>query len=154
MTPQPPAAAGTPADAMPDDGVAKQDSTATDMISDALESIIAKAVAAALGAQAPAEDIAKQADVAGLLEQVETLKARLAKVEEQPAQPRVFTNGQLPPQHQMRGQDEGTAPGQVDVAKALDLKHEMYTADPARAKADPRRHEQMARDQLAAIHRR
>ena len=74
-------------------------------------------MAAALGAQAPAEDIAKQADVAGLLEQVETLKARLATVEEQPAAPKVFTNGQVPPAHQMRGQDQG-APAAVDVAKA------------------------------------
>ena len=162
MTPQPPAAAGTPADAVADDNTVAKSGEFTALASatnhlmspDALESIIAKAVAAALGAQAPAEDIAKQADVAGLSEQVETLKARLAQVEEQPAAPKVFTNGQLPPQHQMRGQNEGTAPGQVDVAKALDLKHEMYTADPARAKAIHDDMSQMARDQLAAIHRR
>ena len=151
MTPQPPAATGTPADAVAD-GVAKQDST-PDMAT-VLKSIVAEAVAAALGAQAPAEDVAKQADVAGLLEQVETLKARLATVEEQPAQPKVFTNGQLPPQHQMRGQNEGTAPGQVDVAKALDLKHQMYTADPAKGKQIHDDLQQMAIDQLAAIHRR
>ena len=151
MTPQPPAATGTPADAVAD-GVAKQDST-PDMAT-VLKSIVAEAVAAALGAQAPAEDVAKQADVAGLLEQVETLKARLATVEEQPAQPKVFTNGQLPPQHQMRGQNEGTAPGQVDVAKALDLKHQMYVADPAKGKQIHDDLQQMAIDQLAAIHRR
>jgi hypothetical protein len=152
MTPQPPAAAGTPADAVADD-VAKQDST-TAVTQDTLESIIAKAVAAALGAQNQAQDIAKQADVAGLSEQVETLKARLAQVEEQPAMPKVFTNGAVPPAHQLRGQDQGTAPQQVDVAKALDLKHEMYTADPKRAKEIHDDMSELARAQLAAIHRR
>jgi len=150
MTPQPAAEAGTPAGAVADD-VAKQDGTIT---ADMLESIIAKAVAAALGAQAPAQDVAKTADVAGLSEQVETLKARLAQVEEQPAAPKVFTNGAVPPAHQMRGQDQGTAPQQVDVAKALDLKHEMYTADPARAKQIHDDMSELARAQLAAIHRR
>ena len=75
-------------------------------------------------------------------------------MEEQPAAPKVFTNGAVPPAHQMRGQDQGTAPGQVDVAKALDLKHEMYTADPVRGKQIHDDLNQMARDQLAAIHRR
>ena len=75
-------------------------------------------------------------------------------MEEQPAQPKVFTNGQLPPQHQMRGQNEGTAPGQVDVAKALDLKHQLYVADPAKGKQIHDDLQQMAIDQLAAIHRR
>jgi hypothetical protein len=159
MTPAPAAETGTPADAVDDDGtVAKSEGippAANHLISpDALESIIAKAVAAALGAQAPAEDIAKQADVAGLSEQVETLKARLATVEEMPAAPKVFTNGQVPPAHQLRGQDQGTAPGQVDVAKALDLKHKMYTADPGEAKQIHDDMQQMAIDQLAAIHRR
>jgi len=157
MTPQPPAEAGTPAGAVAGDGmVAKSgEVSATNhlMSPDALESIIAKAVAAALDTKAPAEDVAKQADVTGLLEQVETLKARLATVEEQPAAPKVFTNGQLPPAHQMRGQGDGPAQ-QVDVAKALDLKHEMYTADPKRAKQIHDDMNQMAMDQLAAIHRR
>ena len=87
-----------------DDNVTKAGSVSTAsqaanylMSPDALESIIAKAVAAALDGNAPAEDIAKQADVAGLTQEVETLKARLATVEEQPAAPKVFTNGQVPP---------------------------------------------------------
>ena len=157
MTPAPPAETGTPADAVDPDDVAKSGeliSATSHLISpDALESIIAKAVAAALGAQAPAQDIAKQADVAGLSEQVETLKARLATVEEQPAAPKVFTNGAVPPAHQLRGQDQGEA-RPVDVAKALDLKHKMYTAEPGEAKQIQDDLTQMAIDQLAAIHRR
>ena len=149
MTPMPAAETGTPADMPADDNVTKQDTITRDV----LKSTIAEALAQLLAAQGPAEDVAKQADVAGLLEEVATLKARLATVEEQPAAPKVFTNGQLPPAHQMRGQDQGAAP-QVDVAKALDLKHQMYTADPARAKEIHDDLNQMARDQLAVIHRR
>ena len=159
MTPQPPADAGTPAGADDDGTVAKNAAEGTvlsatnHLISpDALESIIAKAVAAALDGR-PAEDIAKQADVAGLTQEVETLKARLATVEEQPAAPKVFTNGQVPPASQLRGQDQGVAQP-VDVAKALELKHELYTADAPRQKQIADDMQQMAIDQLAAIHAR
>lgn len=154
MTPQPAGEAGTPAGAVPDDGVAKAGQHTITLTQDVLKSAITDALAQLLAAQAPAEDVAKQADVAGLLDEVATLKARLATVEEQPATPRVFTNGQVPPAHQLRGQDQGTAPGQVDVAKALDLKHEMYTADPKRAKEIHDDMSELARAQLAAIHRR
>jgi hypothetical protein len=149
MTPQPPAATGTPADAMPDDGVAKQDSTQD--VAAVLKSIVAEAVAAALGAQAPAEDIAKQADVAGLSEQVETLKARLAVVEETPAAPKVFSNGQTPPAHQLRGQDQG-APPPVDIAKAAELKRTLYTGTAAEQQATFKTMEAAAVSQLAAMH--
>lgn len=133
MTPQPPADAGMAADAV---GKAAQDVT-TGQPED-LESIIAKAVATALSAVAPAQDVAKSADVAGALAQVELLKARLAKVEETPAAPGVFTNGAVPPegarplpaQGQLRGQDSGAQP--INVAKAAELKRELYTGSPAR----------------------
>jgi hypothetical protein len=127
MTPQPPAEAGTPADAV---GKAADENVITAQPAD-LDSIIAKAVAAALGATAPAEDVAKQADVAGALAEVELLKARLAKVEETPAAPKVFTNGAVPPAEQLRGQDQGRNSGQIDVAKALERRHELYTAPDA-----------------------
>jgi hypothetical protein len=127
MTPQPPAEAGTPADAV---GKAADENVITAQTAD-LDSIIAKAVAAALGAAAPAEDVAKQADVAGALAEVELLKARLAKVEETPAAPKVFTNGAVPPAEQLRGQDRGRNSGQIDVAKALERRHELYTAPDA-----------------------
>jgi hypothetical protein len=128
MTPQPPADAGIPADQV---GKAADENVNT-VTRDELGSIIAKAVAAALGAAAPAQDVARQADVAGALAQVELLKARLTVVEEHPAAPGVFTNGQgpqqgghpVPPQTQLRGQDAGAQ--DVDVAKAAELREQLY----------------------------
>ena len=119
MTPAPPAETGTPAAAVPDDGTVTKSITTPDVFA-ALESAVAKAVAAALDGRTPHEDIAKQGDVAGLLEEVETLKARLATVEEQPAAPKVFTNGAVPPANMLRGQDKGAGP--VDVAKAPEMR--------------------------------
>ncbi len=151
MNPEPPAEAGTPADAVSDDGtVTKQDGTAT-LTLGVLKSVIGEVVAAALGAQAPAQDVARQADVAGISGEVELLKARLAVVEEQPAAPRVFTNGAVPPPHQMRGQDRG-APPLVDVAKAREMKQRMYTADPAEANRIATELNQSAIATMAAIH--
>lgn len=156
MTPQPPADAGTPAGAVDDDGtVAKQDGTIA-LTQDVLKSIAADAARTALEAQgaAHAEVVAKMAaDNAGLAEELEVVKARLKTVEETPAAPKVFTNGAVPPANQLRGQDQGA--GQpVDVAKALELKHRMYTADPAEAKQIHDDLNQLAIDGIAAIHRR
>jgi hypothetical protein len=147
MTPQPPADAGTPADAVDDDGTVAKSSDQE--VFTVLESIVAKAVAAALDGRGPAEDIAKQADVAGLTQEVETLKARLATVEEQPAAPKVFTNGQTPPAHQLRGQDQGAR--QVDVAKAMARKAELYSADGPEQARIAKEMQQEAIDVLAAI---
>lgn len=148
MTPQPPADAGTPADEV---GKA----AGTDVITvkqDVLESIVAKAVAAAVGALAPAQDVAKQADVAGALAKVGALEARIAKVEETPAAPGVFTNGQVPPAaHQLRGQDRGGAQP-ADVAKARGLKETLYRGTAAEQKTAFEGLQQMAVDQLAAMH--
>ncbi len=127
--PQPPDEAGTPADAV---GKAAEENVTAGPPAD-LESTITKAVAAALGALAPAQDVAKSADVAAALAEVELLKARLAVVEETPAAPKVFTNGQVPPAEQLRGQDQGRAAGQVDVAKALERKGQLYAAPDARS---------------------
>jgi len=149
MTPAPPAETGTPADAVDPDDVAK---SSDNDVYQALESIVAKAVAAAFGTQNPAEGIAKQADVAGLSEQVETLKARLAQVEEQPAAPKVFTNGQTPPAHQLRGQDAGARP--VDVAKAMDRRRAFATATAAEQNQMAQQMNQEAIEALAAIHQR
>jgi hypothetical protein len=156
MTPAPAAETGTPADAVDPDGVAKQDGTVT-LTQDVLKSIAQDAARTALDAQGAAhqEVIAKMAaDKDELAEELKVVKARLETVENMPAAPKVFTNGAVPPAHQLRGQDQGTAPGRVDVAKALDLKHEMYTADPAKAKQIQDDMTQMAIDKLAAIHRR
>ena len=146
MTPQPPADAGTPAD---EGGKA----AATDVITvnaGVLESIVAKAVATAVGALAPAQDVAKSADVAAANARADELEARIAKVEETPAAPKVFTHGAVPPAHQLRGQDHG-API-VDVAKARAMKQRMYTADPAEANAIATELNQSAIATLEAIH--
>jgi len=160
MTPQPSADAGTPAGAADDDGTVAKNaaegmlSATNHLISpEALDSIIAKAVAAALDGR-PAEDIAKQADVAGLTQEVETLKARLATVEETPAAPKVFTNGQVPPAGQLRGQDRGAQP--VDVAKAAQLKEQLSagTATTAEQNSAYRELMEMSIAQLSDIHAR
>jgi len=140
MTPQPPADAGTPADAVGKAADENVDSPGTE----ALDSIIAKAVAAAAGTFAPAQEVvARQAaDLARALEEVELLKARVEVVEEHPAAPGVFTNGAqppttadgrpLPPPGQLRGQDQGrSAPGQINIAKAMERRKELYTAPDA-----------------------
>jgi hypothetical protein len=153
MTPAPAASAGTPADGVakgdaggepepaadadvakagPEagtDDVAKADGPATPNtdLAEVLKSLIPDLVAAALEQRAPAEGVAKQADVAGLLETVETLKAQVREIGEQPAMPKVFTNGLVPPAGTLRGQDRAPAGGQpVDVAKAAELKTTLY----------------------------
>jgi hypothetical protein len=124
MTPQPPADAGTPAGAVDDGTVTKQDADGTREV---LRSIVKEALGELLGSQVPAEEIAKQADFAGLRQQVEKLAARLVTVEEQPAKPKVLTNGAVPPAHQMRGQDHGSQP--ADIAKAAELKRKLSSGD-------------------------
>jgi hypothetical protein len=158
MTPAPPATVGTPADGTQDDDVAKTaretgTGTTTNDVADVLKSIVAEAVAAALEGRAPAEDIAKQADVAGLSEKFEELVARIAKVEQEPAAPKVFTNGATPPAGTLRGQDRGQqgAPA-VDVAKAAQLKGTLYHGSgPEQAQAANQMQE-MAIAHLSALH--
>jgi hypothetical protein len=127
MTPAPAAEAGTPAD-----GVAKESQeTAAGLPEDpqdVLKSIVTAAMSEVLGSDPAREDIRKQAEViAAQSGEIEALKARLETVESNPAAPKVFTNGQTPPAHQMRGQDHGSR--EVDVAKARERKAELYAAD-------------------------
>jgi hypothetical protein len=151
MNPQPPAEAGTPAD---DVAKATQDPDTHAV----LKSAVKEALAELLGAQGPAEDVAKQADVAGLRDRLEEMAGRLETVEKQDARPGVFANGAVPPEGaippsrpSLRGQDQG-APPPVDVAKAAEMKRQMYTADPADANRIANEMQQAAIDQLAAIH--
>lgn len=140
MQPQPPADAGVAADAV---GKAAGEENVTTAQAVDLQGTITKAVAAALGALAPAEGVAKSADVAAALAEVELLKARLKTVEEMPAMPGVFTNGQVPPKDggrplpapgQLRGQDAGAQ--SVDITKAAALKETLYNGSgPAQAQA-------------------
>jgi hypothetical protein len=149
MTPQPPADAGTPADEV---GKAAGGDVIT-VTRDVLKSIVTETVQAALGAITPAQDVAKAADVAGALAEVEAIKARLETVEQQPAAPRVFTNGQVPPASMLRGQDQGgTQP--VDVAKARALKETLYRGTAPEQNAAFSEMQQMAVDHLAGLQRR
>lgn len=165
MTPAPSSEAGTAADAadQDDDGaVAKQDPQDSDGTRNVLKSIVREALAEHLDGQEPAEGIAKQADVAALLEEVNVLKARLATVEEQPAPPRVFANGATPPEGaiaparpSLRGQEQQGAPGPVNVAKALEQKQRLYGAGNATdQKAIAEEMQGEAINVLAAMHRR
>jgi hypothetical protein len=141
-TPQPPAAAGIPADAV---GKAAGEDVIT-VTADVLKSAIRDGAREALEAQGAAsqEAVAKMAAGNGALaEELRVVKARLAKVEETPAAPGVFTNGQRPPGDggrplpapgQLRGQDAGGQP--VDVAKAAELKETLYNGSgPEQARA-------------------
>jgi hypothetical protein len=128
MDPQPPADAGTPAGAVDDDTVTKQDQNTLMLTQDVLKSIMTDAITVALGAREPAQDIAKQGDVAGLAQKVEALLADVEVLKEQPAVPKVFTNGAVPPAHQLRGQDQGAAARAVDVTKAAELKEQFLSS--------------------------
>lgn len=129
LTPAPAAEVGTPADAVPDDkAVTKSDNpTETGNLSEMFKSSILAAVDSVIKEHSAnqAQTIAKTGDaVLELVELVETLKGRVGALEEQPAEPKVFTNGAVPPPHMLRGQDRG-APA-VDVTKAAELKKTLY----------------------------
>jgi hypothetical protein len=115
-----------------------------------LQSLVTDAVTAALQARTPPEDVAKAADVAGMRDQFEELAARVAKVEDQPAAPKVFTNGAVPPAHMLRGQDQGSPP--VDVAKAQELKKTLYSGTAVEQNQAAQDMQAMAIEALAAVH--
>lgn len=151
-TPQPPADAGTPAE-----GVAKGGTTDVITLSrDVLKAVAEEAARTALDAQgaAHAEVVAKMAaDKGELAEELRVVKERLATVEASPAAPKVFTNGQVPPAHQLRGQDQGGA-AHVDVAKAQETRRQFLNADPAEQNRLAGEMQQGAIATLAAIHGR
>lgn len=142
MTPAPAATVGTPADAVtktqdpaPDQGAQENPDTRA-----VLKSIVTEALADLLGAQAPAEDVAKQADVAGLVHRLDEVTARLETVEKHPAAPGVMLHGAIPPEGaiqparpSLRGQDRapGGGPPKIDIAKAMERRREFNDADPA-----------------------
>jgi hypothetical protein len=154
MTPQPPAETGTPADAVDDDGTVTKEAQDTITVSKGeLRSIISDLVTGAVGARETAEDVAKQADVAGLRAKVDALVAEVEVLKEQPAQPKVFTNGQVPPAQQLRGQDQGTGT-QITVAKAAEMRAAFRNADPVEQNRLADEMQQAAIGHLAALHGR
>lgn len=129
LTPEPPAEAGIPADAVPaDDADITKSTNETDTTpEEVLKSIVDAKVAAALADYRATQEqaVAKQADDrAQLAELVEMLKGRVQALEEQPAESRVFTNGVNPPRD-LRGMDRGAF--STDVTKALDRRRSLYT---------------------------
>jgi hypothetical protein len=133
LTPQPADEAGTPADAVPDDSDSDVTKSTNDTPSEeVLKSIVEARVEAALNEYRATQEqaVAKQADDrAQMAELIETLKGRVEALEEQPAEPRVFTNGAVPPRDQLRGMDRG--PFNTDVMKALERRRSLYQSDDA-----------------------
>jgi hypothetical protein len=152
LTPEPPAEAGTPADAVPDD---EADVTKTTNPEEVLKSLAETAAEAALAKfMAAQEQNVAKGDFAQLAELVETLKGQVQALEEQPAPPKVFTNGAVPPRD-LRGMDRPAAGIPIDVAKAQEQKAALYKA--ANATEQNRIAQDMqasAIDALQAIHQR
>jgi hypothetical protein len=158
-------AAGTPADgedvtkttnedaAATGDDVTKQ-STDTDS-DDVLKSSICDMVKGMLdehGATQTAH-LTKQGEaILELVELVETLKGQVKALEEQPAEPKVFAQGAIPPAHLMRGQDNGAAP--VDMAKARELKKSLYGGTAPEQNEAAKTMQSAAIEALQAIHQR
>ena len=140
MTPQPPADAGTPADAV-GKAAAEPAPAAPAVDLEAVFKSLADAQAASAQRQAEALELVAKSVAAGnaeLAAEFEVMKSRLVTVENSPAAPGVFANGQVPPEGarppQLRGQDAG-APA-VDVTKAAVLKETLYNGSgPAQAQA-------------------
>lgn len=134
MQPAPAAEVGTPADAVLDDvektTAASSGATSTTGTPDDVSKSIADQLKQILDSYsaAQAETVSRlEKTVATQAETIEVLKGRVQVMEEQPAQPKVFTNGAVPPVPpgtQLRGQDRGAAP--VDVTKAQELKKTLY----------------------------
>jgi hypothetical protein len=161
LAPQPADQAGTPADAVQDDDTVTKSTTTNDStdLSEMFKSSLLAAVEDVVTKQsaAQAERLATIGDavleVAGL---VETLKGRIGVLEEQPAEPKVFTQGAGPrplPQH-LRGHDQGTTPTNVDLTKAAEFKKQLYTGGDAGAQQQAFLGlQEMAIAQLAAMRR-
>lgn len=162
LTPQPAADAGTPADntAGDDDAVTKtthniNDTELSEMLKSSLIPALEEIVKTHSAAQV--ERLATTGDaVLELAGMVETLKGQVVKLEEQPAQPKVFTQGAGPrplPQH-LRGHDQGGTLTDVDFAKAAELKKKLSSSVDAEEQQDAYlQMQQMAIAQLAAMRR-
>jgi hypothetical protein len=89
---------------------------------------VAKSPDESSATQQPIAD--QSAAIAELVKTVETLKGQIRTLEEQPAEPKVFTHGAVPagqPQPQLRGQDRG-APAAIGTPQALEMKKGLYGA--------------------------
>lgn len=155
LTPEPPAEAGTPADAVPDDeAVTKNHQDTTTDMSEMFKSSLLAAVESAFTEHSANQNtvLAKQGEaVLELADLVKELKGRIGELEEQPAQPKVFTNGAVPPRD-LRGMDRGASP--VDAIRAADLRKQLYSPIAADQNAAHNEMQQLAIDKLQEIHQR
>ncbi|MFE2407114.1 hypothetical protein ACFXDE_02085 [Kitasatospora sp. NPDC059408] len=156
LEPQPAAEAGTPTNAPDDEAVTKttpdDGTTFPEMFKSSLLAAVEDVVTKHSATQA--DQIAKTGDaVLELADLVETLKGRVTVLEEQPAAPKVFTNGATPPAEHLRGQDHG-APAAVDVAKARELKGVLYRGTAAEQNRAATDMQTAAIAALQAIHQR
>ncbi|WP_035796487.1 hypothetical protein [Kitasatospora mediocidica] len=136
LEPQPADQAGTPADAAPDNGdddtVTKKTTDENNTFSDMFKSSLLAAVEDVMTKHSASQtaEIAKTGDaVIELAELVETLKGRIGTLEEQPAEPKIFTQGAGPTPQNLRGQDRD-APA-IDVTKAQELKKSLMASTDA-----------------------
>ncbi|MFG3287263.1 hypothetical protein ACGF3G_00365 [Streptomyces sp. NPDC048179] len=164
LAPAPAAEVGTPAD----EGVTKEAAAAevapttddvtktTDTDSDVLKSSDIRDMVKGLLDEHSAGHTAQLTKtgeaIVELAEIVETLKGQVRTLEEQPAEPRVFAQGAVPPAHMMRGQDNGAAP--IDMAKARELKQTLYTGSAPDQNAAAVEMQKGAIAALQAIHQR
>ena len=146
LTPAPPDEVGIPADAV---GKSAID---TELI----KSIVADTVTATLTAHSATQETIAKASADALAQMAarnEELASRIATLEEQPAAPKVFTKGAVPPAGQMRGQGSGVAP--VDASRAAELRKAMYNGTTvADREAAAGALQQMAIDHLGNLQRR
>jgi hypothetical protein len=153
LTPEPPADAGTPAETQPNDDINKTTHTTSDEM---LKSSLLNAITDALKdhSAAQTEQITKTGDaVLELADLLKGLQDRVGALEEQPAMPKVFTNGAVPTPQQLRGQDQGRPP--IDIAKARELKQELYRGTDAAAQNRASIElQEMAIDRLSELRRR
>ncbi|MFD0032527.1 hypothetical protein ACFVJK_30520 [Streptomyces sp. NPDC127172] len=164
LAPAPAAEVGTPADELAkeadtvDDDAAAGDVTKTTPTTDSddiLKSSITDLVKSMLDDHSATQtaELTKTGEaVLELAELVETLKGQVKALEEQPAEPRVFANGAIPPAHLLRGQDNGAAP--VDMAKARELKKAMYSGNATQQNEAAVEMQTAAIGALQAIHQR
>lgn len=131
LTPAPPAEVGVPANRVEEDeDKLMKAAEAETLLKSIADSVVKRAIDAYSASQQ--EVIAKQAaDLEKLTETIGVLKAQITALEEQPAAPKVFSNGAVPPAHMLRGQDAGSPA--IDAAQIAELRKGLYASDGANA---------------------
>ncbi|WP_369043504.1 hypothetical protein [Streptomyces sp. Midd1] len=137
LAPAPPAEVGTPADGiLVDEDVTKTTTPTTETAPE--DDLLKRSDVTAMIEAALAERSASQAElltrqageIGELTKSVETLTGLVKTLEEQPAVPKVFTQGAVPPSTALRGQDAG-GPMAATIAQGQQLKKSLYDAPDA-----------------------